>query len=123
MAGVFEININIIFYLNVTADSIKKQTAETQNLINNTTILVRSLISKYLSKTTISMSEFTAELNNNKSPLVSGFDIVSFLPNNASILTILDVGVSFSVAETLTLLSDGTLDVVDSVNLVFESLL
>ena len=50
---------------------------------------------------------------------VKGFEINSFLPNNATMVTIVDITKTFTIGESLVVQADGTTDIIDTIDLLF----
>jgi hypothetical protein len=84
--------------------------------------LTKILLSKHISKKTISVAELTAELMQLKVEQVKGFSIDEFLPDNLPIVTVVDSGKTFSIDKELVVIPDSSLDVVDKVDIQFKSL-
>ena len=111
VAGI--LNIQVTYY--VTNEGLNS--TDIQSSIKTTT---KKIISKYLNLTTISMQDFSSELNAVKPSQVLSFSVDSFLPNNLPMVSITDITKGFSIGESLTLLPDGTLDIVDNTVILFK---
>ncbi len=109
------LDISITFYLS----SFDINNKDFKQNVEKTT---RILISKFIKNTILSKSDFTAQLQDLLGNSILGFNINSLLPNNYSILSIIDKTKTFYINEKMVLLPDNSINIQDTIKFVFKQL-
>ncbi len=107
------LHFNVVYYV---TDKIR----DDNNIQKRITELTRNIISMYLTLNQIAISAIQKALLDIQIEGIINVQIVNFLDNNVSLVTILDKGAAFTIDEVLTVLPDGTLDVKDLVDIRFK---
>lgn len=105
--------INITFFI----DELTFNDSEVRHQIES---MARNLISKYLTNVTISVAGLTDVLLEINGDQIRGIDVSRF-NDDSTIMTLLEPGTSFGIKEEMRQLTDGTLDVVDTIDIKFKT--
>ena len=108
------LDIQITIYMN--HDGLQNQSLQKQ-----TTNLIREVISDQLNLTTLSRSTLIEAINLILPPQAITLSIDSYLPNNVEIVNILDSTQSFSINTRLKVMPDNTVDIVDSIVVLYKA--
>jgi hypothetical protein len=108
------LDIQITIYMN--NDGLQNQSLQKQ-----TTNLIREVISEQLNSTTLSKSTLIEAINLILPPQAITLSIDSYLPNNVEIVNILDTTQSFSINTMLKVMPDNTVDIVDSIVVLYKA--
>ena len=110
-----ELNFNVTFYF--TPSGIRSVGLRTQLERE-----ARKVISLYVQKKTVSISKLYDDLKALAGDDLVGLDMDKLGPNkDLSVIQLVDDGASFAIGETIVRLTDGTLDVVDNIEIRFAS--
>lgn len=110
------LNIEITVYMN-------EDGLNNVGLKTITTNSIKQAIMNQLKLNVITISGLEQAIQAILPPQASTFSIDSYLPNNVPIVTLLDTTQSFSIGSKLELLPDNSLDVVDSIIVLYKSTL
>jgi hypothetical protein len=94
---------------------------ENTSLQSQTTNLCRQVISAELQKTTLSVSQLMELIKKILPKQAISFSVDKYLPNGATMVTLLDKTQTFSIGSKILVQSDNSLDVVDSVSILYDS--
>jgi hypothetical protein len=108
------LDVQITIYMN--RDGLENTSLQTQ-----TTNLCRQVISAELQKSVLSVSQLMELVKTVLPSQAISYSIDKYLPNGATMITILDKTQTFSIGSKILVQSDNTLDVVDSISILYDS--
>lgn len=112
-----DIDFSIIFYIKNNL----VENLELREIINRS---VRVVLSEHILRSTLSVSEISKDINSLELEGVVGFDIQDLGPDkDINIMTLLDPSTSFSINEVLAILPDGTIDIQDTIDIQYKSVI
>ena len=108
------LSVQITIYMN--EDGITNTSLQTQ-----TTELCRKAISSQLLLNVLTKTGLSDAIELILPSQATTFSLDSYLPNNATIVTLLDKTQSFSIGSQLAVMADNTLDILDAVTILYKS--
>lgn len=110
--GILDIQITVY----MSDDGLKNLSMQSQ-----TTSLIRGVITSQLALNTLSVSSLTEALSVIMPNQASTFAVDKYLPGNVPMMTLVDPTQTVSLGSTIQVMVDGTLDVIDSITVLYKA--